>query len=119
MVVLACLSAVTGRLEGSGAVPAWAIVLYPPAMSALIAGYGLVLDHRASRISARLILAFWLVTAGWRGYLALREVVLGLDYLALGMAAFALAVFVSVAKAGVLPGRAAASGGKLLDTPEV
>jgi hypothetical protein len=35
------------------------------------------------------------------------------------MAAFALAVFVSVAKAGHLPGRVAAGGGKLLDTPEV
>ena len=50
---------------------------------------------------------------------ALREVVLGLDYLVLGMAAFGLAVFVSVAKAGVLPGRAAASREKLLETPEV
>ena len=119
MAVFACLFALTGSRKGAGAVPTWAIVLYPPAMAALIAGYGLVLDHRASRTSAWLILASWLVTAGWRGYLALREVVLGLDYLALGMAAFALAVFVSVAKAGVLPGRAAASGGKLLETPEV
>ena len=119
MVVLACLPAMTGRLEGSGAIPAWAVVLYPPAMAALIAGYGLALGHRASRISAQLILAVWLVTAGWRGYLALRQVVLGLDDLALGMAAFALAVFVSVAKGGVPPGKIAMSGRELLDTPEV
>ena len=119
MVVLACLFVVTGSLKGSEAVPTWATLLYPPTMAALIAGYGLVLDHRASRVAAQLILAFWLVTAGWRGYLTLREVVLGLDYLALGMAAFALAVFVSVAKAGVLTGRSAASVGKLSETPEV
>ena len=60
----------------------------------------------------------WLVTAGWRGYLALRQVVLGLDYLALGMAAFALAVFVSVAKGRVLPGKGAVSGVEILDMPE-
>ncbi len=119
MVVLACLPATSGHLEGSGSIPAWAIVLYPPTMAALIAGYGLVLGHRASWIAAWLILAVWLITGGWRGYLALRQLVLGLDYLALGMAAFALAVFVSVAKAGVLSGGATASGAKLLDTPEV
>ena len=52
---------------------------------------------------AGLILGFWLIGVGWRGYSYARQTVVGLDYLAIGMVLFALAVLTSVIKGGVLP----------------
>ncbi|MBX9622900.1 MAG: hypothetical protein K2X82_03715 [Gemmataceae bacterium] len=46
--------------------------------------------------------AAWAAIAGWRGYVALRAEVPGLDYLAAGLGLLPLAVLVSLAKAGVL-----------------
>ena len=45
----------------------------------------------------------WAAGAGWRGYRALREEVAGLDYLAVGLLLFPVAVLISLAKAGKLP----------------
>ena len=39
---------------------------------------------------------------GCRGYWALRQVVAGIDYIAMGMVLFSLAVLTSMAKGGVL-----------------
>jgi hypothetical protein len=107
MGLLAALAALSGRIPSTAAVPPWAIEAYPPAMSLLIAGYGLGLGHRASLASAGLILAAWLAVLGWRGYCALRQVAPGLDYIAVGMVLFSMAVLTSLAKGGVLPWRVA------------
>jgi hypothetical protein len=105
MALLGSLVVLTGRAEGTGAVPPWAIEIYPPAMALLIAGYGLRFGHRASLVMAGLILAAVLAAAGGRGYVALRRVVAGLDSIAVGLVLFGLAVLTSMAKGGVLPWR--------------
>jgi len=76
---------------------------YAPAMAALIAGYGLALGHRISLTAAGLIAASWLAVLGWRGYGALRQIAPGLDFIAVGLVFFSLAVLTSMAKGGVLP----------------
>jgi hypothetical protein len=48
------------------------------------------------------VLGCWLTAAGWRGYRALRQIIVGLDYLALSLTLFAVAVLISLGKAGVL-----------------
>jgi hypothetical protein len=105
MALLASLVVLSGRFERTGAVPTWAMDVYPLAMAMAIAGYGFMLGHRTSRTAAGLILAAWLVAFGCRGYGSLRRVVTGLDYIAIGLVFFSLAVLTSMAKGGALPRR--------------
>ena len=105
MALLASLVVLSGRFEPTRAVPTWAMEVYPLAMAMAIAGYGCMLGHRTSRIAAGLILAAWLVAVGCRGYGSLRRFVMGLDYIAIGLAFFSLAVLTSMAKGGALPRR--------------
>src|SRR5262249_32595578 len=104
--LLAGRAAMTGRIPPA-TVPRWVVEGYAPAMSLLIAAYGLALGHRASLASAGLILASWLAVQGWRGYFALQQLAPGLDYIAIGLVLFSLAVLTSMAKGGVLPSRLA------------
>jgi hypothetical protein len=53
-------------------------------------------------VAGGVVPAGWAVIAGWRGYVALRSQVPGLDYLVAGLALLPAAVLVSLAKAGVL-----------------
>jgi hypothetical protein len=77
--------------------------VYAPALAVVLAAYGLLLRHRPSIVMAGLILAMWLATAGWQGYRYLRLVLVGLDYIALSLAAFVVAVLISLAKARLWP----------------
>lgn len=80
--------------------PGWGIA-YPPIAATLLLGYAMLIRHRREAYTiAGLMLTLWLLTAGWRGYLALRQVVTGLDPMALGLAAFVLAVLISLGKSG-------------------
>ena len=101
--LLGCLVVLTGQVDSTETVPAWALEVYPLAVTAVIAGYGYLLGHRTSLTVAGLILSFWLVAVGYRGYCSARHVVVGLDYLAIGMVLFALAVLTSVVKGGIVP----------------
>ena len=98
--MLASLIVLSGRSEQTGDVPTWAMEVYPLAMAMAIAGYGFLLGHRTSRTAAGLILAAWLVVVGCRGYGLLRRVVTGLDFIAIGLVFFSLAVLTSMAKGG-------------------
>jgi hypothetical protein len=118
MALLASLVVLTGRIERNGAVPSWAIEVYPLVMALAIAGYGFGLGHRTSRAAAGLILAAWLVAVGCRGYGSLRRVVTGLDYIAIGLILFSLAVLTSMVKGGVLPWRILDQKGKIPDAPD-
>jgi hypothetical protein len=100
LAAIAGLVAMTGQFDG---VPRWATLAYPVAMAALLAGYGRRFRHRLSLAAAGLIASAWLLGAALRGYVLLRQMVAGLDYLALGMILFVLAVLTSMAKGGVLP----------------
>ena len=101
-VFLACLAVALGGVTMAGAQLPWWVVLYPPAMATLLAGYGWWLGHRPSVLLAGLAVAIWTMTSGWRGYAALRQVVSGLDQMALSLAAFVVAVLISLGKSGSL-----------------
>ncbi len=101
MALVACLAALSGRYEAPAGIPAWAIDAYPLVMAGLVAGYGYLLGERAALGSAGVIASCWVVGLAGRGYGSLRHVVTGLDYIAVGMLLFALAVATSLARAGV------------------
>jgi hypothetical protein len=105
MVGLSCLLALSGRLDRIEIAPPWLVTAYTPTMAALLAGYGSLLRHRGSRIAAALALAGWLTALGWQTYDSLRQVILGLDFIATGILLLALAELISLAKAGLLPRR--------------
>ncbi|HEX8203202.1 MAG TPA: hypothetical protein VF590_22185, partial [Isosphaeraceae bacterium] len=113
--LLACLAVTTGRfsLEGAGAVPPWAVAAYPPLMAAVLAGYGRLLGHRPALAAAAVAAAGWLAALGWRGYCSLRQVIVGLDLIALGLVLLGLAELISLAKGGLLPGPLARGKGRV------
>lgn len=78
--------------------------IYPLFAAAAILGYGVALRHRLAFVTAGVALLAWLGANGWRGYRDLRDDVVGLDYLAAGLALFPVAMIVSLMKAGVLRG---------------
>jgi hypothetical protein len=75
---------------------------FPLVLAALLAGYGLMLGHRLSQGAAAVLVVGWLASLGWLGYGLLRQLIAGLDYLALSLVVFALAVLTSLLKSGVL-----------------
>ena len=105
MAVLSSLFVLTGGIERSPSVASWAIDVYPLLVGLIIAGYGLVLGHRTSLASAGLIAVSWVASVGWRGYCSLRQFAAGIDYIAIGMLLFSLAILTSMVKGGMLSGR--------------
>jgi hypothetical protein len=101
-VLFACLASLNLWFSQPARVPQWTAAVYPLFMAFLLAGYGLLLGHGPSFVVAALVLLGWLAAALVRGYGALRLLVSGLDYLAVSLTLFALALVVSLAKAGVL-----------------
>jgi hypothetical protein len=78
------------------------VEVFPLVLAALLAGYGLMLGNRISQGSAAVLVLGWLASLSWLGYGWLRQLVAGLDYLALSLLVFVLAVLTSVVKSGVL-----------------
>jgi hypothetical protein len=116
------LVAMSGRFGHTDAAPRWLLEIYPMAMALIIAGYGIILKHRYSIMSAMLIVLFWAAAMGCRGYISLRRAVTGLDYIAFGVIFFGLAILTSMAKGGVLrwgwgPGRGRGERGKASKAP--
>jgi hypothetical protein len=102
LVFAGCLASQLIGFELPRGLPPWTSAAYPLIMAALLAGYGLLLRHRPSLAVAGLVCACWLAVAGWQGYRFLRQLVLGLDYIAVSLALFALAVLISLGKSGIL-----------------
>ncbi len=102
LVLLVGLVAIFGEFGLLASFPPWVVAAYAPAMAALLAAYGLLLGHRLSLGVAALVLACWVGRTGWSGYRGLREVVVGLDHIALGLALFGVAFLVSLGKSGIL-----------------
>jgi hypothetical protein len=103
MALAGAIVAMTGRFDHGGGAPKWLIQVYPLMMALLIAGYGVVLGHKLSMISALLIGSGWIAVIGCRGYVFLRKGIAGLDFIAIGMLLLGLAVLTSMAKGGALP----------------
>jgi hypothetical protein len=102
LVLLAGVAATFGGFDFPEGIPPWAAVAYPLALAILLAAYGLALRHRPSLVLAGVVLACWLATAGWQGYCSLRQIVTGLDQIALSLGLFGVAILVSLAKSGAL-----------------
>jgi hypothetical protein len=99
---MGCLAWMFTPVELPLGVPTWAGTAYPLALAAALVGYGLLLRHRPSLTVAAMVVVCWLTMAGWQGYRLLRQLVLGLDYIAVSLAVFALAVLISLGKSGLL-----------------
>jgi hypothetical protein len=110
LVLVACLAVLLVELDLWSGVPPWLVVVYPLILATLLAGYGVLLGHRVSLGVSALVLVCWLGVCGWWGYGSLRQLVAGLDYLALSLLLFTVALLVSLAKSGLLTRRLAASG---------
>jgi hypothetical protein len=102
LVLHASIMAMVVSLQGSTDLPAWVIAVYPLLMAGLLSGYGLLLRHKPSLVVVVIVLLCWLGAVGWRGYVVLRQVVTGLDYMTMSLALFAVAVAISLFKAGLL-----------------
>lgn len=80
----------------------WRSWAYPPAVALVLLGYGWVVPSVAAALASALIGVAWTCAAGSWSYAATRRIVPGIDYIVIGLALFALAVVVSVAKGGRL-----------------
>jgi hypothetical protein len=107
--VVAALLALLGSLavlliefELPARVPPWSAEAYPLLIAGILAGYAWLLRHGPSLAVAGLVLACWTVSVGWQGYRFLRQLLIGLDYIALSLAIFAVAVLISLGKSGIL-----------------
>ncbi|MCI0743680.1 MAG: hypothetical protein L0Y72_32010 [Gemmataceae bacterium] len=102
LAAFAGLGAIVVSFNGPAGFPPWAVQGYPFMMAIALALYGWWMAHRFSHGAAAFVLAAWLGGAILRGYIALRQVVTGLDYLAGSLVVLAVAVLISLGKAGVL-----------------
>ncbi len=119
LAILGCLTVMVGWTAGVGASQtSWVPWVYPPVLCLVLGAYGRVLGHRASLAAAGLILASWLIWTGWRGYRSARQLIAGLDYIALGMLSFALAWLTSLVKGGKLAPIVSSSKGNVEPLPE-
>jgi hypothetical protein len=101
--VVAVVAVLAYRFAAPGTLPDWVARGYAPATALVMAGYGRALRHRPSNRSAALSLTAWLAAMGWPEYRILRQTVVGLDAIALGLVLLALAQAISLTKAGLLP----------------
>jgi hypothetical protein len=104
LLLVACLAATFGQIDLEPTVPPKLVAAYPLAIAAFLAGYGIWLDP-FPLVVAGVVSVTWLCGAGWHTYVALRQIVRGLDQITLSLLLFAAAVLVSLAKAGRLPQR--------------
>jgi hypothetical protein len=103
LLTLAGLVAIVGDPILGHALPTTVALAYPPVAIATGLAFGYLVACRAYYVSAVAVSGTWLASAGWRGYILLRQLVVGLDLIAWGLAFFLLAALISLAKGGVLP----------------
>jgi hypothetical protein len=85
-------------VEPPAFIPEWLTLAYPLVLTCILAGYARIIDSWPGLVLAALIPVSWFVFALVHGYLLLRQIVRGLDYLAISLALFAVAVLISLTK---------------------
>lgn len=98
LVFQGCLAALFNLEWYLGYFSPWMVWVYPLEMAALLTCYGLLLRHWPSLIIAALIVPCWLARFGWEGYVALKKLVPGLDYIAISLITLVLAITMSLVK---------------------
>jgi hypothetical protein len=105
LVLGGCVAALFASFDPPRWISPWVLVVWSLLLALLLGGYGWWLRQWICVAVSGLVLGLWLCSAGLFSYLQLREVVAGLDYIGLSLLVFAVAVLVSLAKAGVVPRR--------------
>src|SRR5207237_2270658 len=82
--------------------PIWVVLAYPLVMAGLLAGYGYLVGDPPALLVSCIVAGLWMVKAVWWGYAALRQIVVGLDQIAISLALFVIAVLISLGKSGLL-----------------
>jgi hypothetical protein len=100
--VLACLVLLATVLPGGTHLPLAWLVGYPLLLAVVLAVHGRLLRLSLPYLAPGVILAAALLGAASQGYRLLRGSVAGLDHIAVSLALFAVAVLVSLGKAGIL-----------------
>ncbi|MFO0910759.1 MAG: hypothetical protein U0794_20865 [Isosphaeraceae bacterium] len=100
----ASLAVSVGSIEIPPAVAHLALV-YPPLVGIGLAAFGLIVVDRSALVCAGLAGAVWGMALGYQSYMHLRQHVIGLDAIAMGLVLLAIAQAISLAKAGLLPRR--------------
>jgi hypothetical protein len=100
LLLLGLISA-AGYSGPARSLPAGVATFYPIMIAAGAAAYGLMVRDRMYLEGAWVTLAAWLGKAGWQGYGHLRRGLVGLDQIVCGLLFFAIALAISLKKAGV------------------
>lgn len=101
-VALICAAALFLHLPLPASIEPWTLQVYPVAVALLLAAYGFEFRHPFTLVIARLIFVCVAARAATWGYLSARHRVSGLDYLALSLCVFFVALGISLGKSGVL-----------------
>jgi hypothetical protein len=103
LLAAAGLWATFGRFD-AGPGPSEYVRLYALGLLGLALGYGFLVASRWFFGAALVVALAWLTELAWRGYAHLKLSLAGLDMIAVGLAFFLLAAFISLAKTGALAG---------------
>lgn len=104
--VLMGLDAATGTPRIWPAMPPDLVGWYPLLIAAWAGIFRLLTGDRRYLIAGGISVAAWMGHSGWQAYAQLRRVLVGLDQIAWGLLLFALAMAISLRKAGLWPRRA-------------
>ena len=102
LLLVICLEVILLPNRLPATLPKWVIDIHPVVMATLLAGHGLWRWHPPTLAMAGVIFACWSIASGWQVYRVCRQLIIGLDYLALSLVVFGLAIVVSLAKSGLL-----------------
>jgi hypothetical protein len=102
MLALACLAVTWGGPGVVAGVSPDLIRAYPVAVILVAGAYGLLAGCPPFVLAACVGLSGYLASGGWRAYCGLRRTLVGLDWIAAGLAFFAVAAIISLLKTGVL-----------------
>jgi hypothetical protein len=89
--------------KGWHAIPVGFLAWYPLVIVAWAGGFAVLARDRLYLVSSATSLAAWLLHSGIALYEQLRRVLVGLDQIAWGLLFFALAMAISLRKAGIWP----------------
>ncbi len=102
LVLLMALAVMHGWARLPEGVLPWSPIAYPLVMGILLVVYGQLLHDSFSLMLAAALLGYWVLLFGWTAYRTLRLKIQGFDQIVCGLGFFAVAVLVSLGKAGVL-----------------
>jgi hypothetical protein len=96
--LLASVAALLLPIAPPESLPIWVVQLYPVGMALVLAGYAYWLRHPPILVLAGAIFLLWCLVSGWQIYRTVRQLIVGMDYLALSLLVFGIALAISLSK---------------------